>query len=232
MIKSIIIDSREPETVRNLSFFGAKKAIREMEFGDLWIVCDDDQILAIERKEPEDFIGSMMSNRLIRQANGLARLRESGVWPYVMITGELNPGPSGRTWVNGELRNVQYAAVQGMLLSIQELGVFTVFAKNSQDLEDACVRLSNRNRDELIKIPAAKRKGRNQTSAEDFIAGLPGLSTELSSQVIAEAGTAARALEMMTNGEYLSKIGTKKRMKIRECLGLTENQILEIRNLE
>ena len=228
MIKSVIIDSREPHWVQKLSFCGARKAVMEMEFGDIWLTCNDGQTLVIERKEPEDFIGSMTSNRLIRQAAGLAGLRKGGLWPYVMITGELNPGPNGRTWVNGNLRDIQFAAVQGLLLSIQEMGVFTYFAKNSQDLEDACIRLSNRNRDDILKLPAVKRTGKRQTSGEEFLAGLPGLSTELSALTIREAGSAARALEMITNGEYLSKVGSKKRVKIRECLGLKENQTLQI----
>ena len=228
MIKSIIIDSREPKWVQKLSFCGAKKAILEMEFGDLWITCDDGQTLVVERKEPEDFIGSMISNRLIRQAAGLASLRKGGLWPYVMIMGELNPGPNGRTWVNGDLRDIQYTSIQGFLLSIQELGVFTTFAKNSKDLEDACIRLSNRDRTDIMKLPAVKRIGKRLNGSEEFLAGLPGISTELSALVMKEAGTAARALEMITNGEYLPKVGTKKREQIRKCLGLGNEEIIQV----
>lgn len=228
MIRSIIIDSREPKWVQRLQFCGARKAILEMEFGDLWITCDDGQTLVIERKEPEDFIGSMISNRLIRQAAGLAKLREGGLWPYVMVMGDLNPGPNGRTWANGDLRDVQYSAIQGMLLSIQELGVFTIFAKNSLDLEDACIRLSNRDRSDIMKLPAVKRTGKRLNGSEEFLSGLPGISTELSAQVMKEAGTAAHALEMLTNGEYLQKVGTRKREQIRKCLGLGSEEALQI----
>ena len=232
MIKSIIIDSREPKWVQKLPFCGARKAILEMEFGDLWITCDDNQTLVIERKEPEDFVGSMISHRLIRQAAGLAGLRNGGLWPYVMIMGELNPGPNGRTWVNGDLRDIQFTAIQGLLLSIQEMGVFTVFAKNSRDLEDACIRLSNRNRSEIMKLPAVKRVGKRQDPGEELLSGLPGISTELSALIMKEAGTAAHALELMTSGEYVPKVGTKKREQIRKCLGLKDSQILRIVNEE
>lgn len=228
MISTIIIDSREPKSVQQLSFCGARKMIREMEYGDLWLFCDDGSTLIIERKEPEDFIGSMISNRLIRQAAGLSQYRAVGMWPYVLITGELNPGPNGRTWVNGTLREVQYAAVQGLLLNIQELGVFVTFAKNSADLEDACIRLSNRERTNTMKLPAVKRTSQKMTSAEEFLAGLPGLSTNLATAVLKESGTAARALEMLTNGEYLTKVGTKKRERIRKCLGLKDGETLGI----
>ena len=228
MIKSVIIDSREPKWVQRLPFCGAKKAVMEMEFGDIWLTCDDGQTLVIERKEPEDFIGSMITHRLIRQAAGLAQLRKGGLWPYVMITGEINPGPNGRSWVNGDLREIQYAAVQGMLLSIQELGVFTTFAANSHDLESACIRLSNRQRTDVMKLPAVKRLGKKQNAAEEFLAGLPGISTELSALILHSAGSAARALEMLTTGEYLPKVGTKKREQIRKVLGLSEAESLSI----
>lgn len=228
MIRSVIVDSREPRWVQKLNFCGARKAVMEMEFGDLWITCDDGQTLAIERKEPEDFIGSMISHRLIRQAAGLSELRKAGIWPYVMVTGELNPGPNGRTWVNGTLRNVQYAAVQGLLLNIQELGVYTYFARNSRDLEEACIRLSNRERCDIMRLPPVKRTGKRQSAAEELLSGLPGISTELSALALKEAKTAARALEMLTTGEDLAGIGTKKRNKIRDCLGLKEKEILRI----
>ena len=228
MINTIIIDSREPDWVKQLPFCGARKMIREMEYGDIWLFCEDGQTLIIERKEPEDFIGSMISNRLIRQAAGLSKYRDVGMWPYVMITGELNPGPNGRTWVAGTLREVQYAAVQGLLLSIQELGVFVTYAKNTQDLEDACIRLSNRERSNIMQLPAVKRTSKKMSSAEEVLSGLPGISTALATAVLQEAGTAARALEMLTNGEYLTKVGTKKRERIRKCLGLKDGEALGI----
>ena len=228
MIDTVIIDSREPEHIKNLTFCGAKKLIHEMEYGDVWLYCDDGQTLAIERKEPEDFIGSMFSNRLIRQASGLSQYRAVGIWPYVMVTGEMNPGPNGRTWIAGKLRDVQYAAIQGLLLNIQELGVFTYFTANSQDFEEACIRLSNRDRSDVMKLPAVKRSSKKLNSAETLLSGLPGISTTLAAETLKEAGTAARALEMMTNGEYLTKIGTNKRERIRKALGLKDGEALSI----
>ena len=58
MIRSVIIDSREPPEVKSLSFYGARKSIIEMEYGDIWATCEDGQTLVIERKEPEDFVNS------------------------------------------------------------------------------------------------------------------------------------------------------------------------------
>lgn len=230
MITSIIIDSREPEWVKALYFYGAKKVILEMEFGDIWATCDDGQTLVIERKEPEDFIGSMTSNRLIRQINGLAQLRTGGIWPYLMIMGEILPGPNGKTYVNGKTRNVNYAAVQGELLSIQELGVYVYNALSSRDLEEAVLRLSNRSRTPLMTIPPVKRQGTTLSRPADFISGLPGIGASMADAIVLNTGTAARALEYLTTRREIPnvQIGARRRERIRACLGLKDNEILRV----
>ena len=45
MIKSVIIDSREPKWVQDLSFYTEHKLILEMEYGDIWATCDDGNTL-------------------------------------------------------------------------------------------------------------------------------------------------------------------------------------------
>ena len=230
MIKSLIIDSREPKWVQNLGFYGAKKLIMEMEYGDIWVTCDDGNTLVIERKEPEDFVGSMVSNRLLNQARGLAELRNGGLWPYVMITGDILSGPSGKTYAGGKIRNVSYQSIQGLLLSIQELGVFVVYANDSRDLEQAVIRLSNRERGNIMTIPPAKRKGAKLGKGADFLSGLPGIGTAFADAIIRNTGTPARALEMLTNKEPIPnvQIGHKRREEIRTVLGLKENETLKV----
>lgn len=230
MIKSVIIDSREPKWVQDLSFYTEHKLILEMEYGDIWATCDDGNTLVIERKEPEDFIGSMVSNRLLKQAYGLAELRAGGLWPYVMITGDLMAGPEGKTFCNGKIRNVSFSAIQGLLLSIQELGVFVVYANDSKDLEQAVIRLSNRNRDGQMAIPPAKRKGAQLGPASDFLSGLPGIGSSFADAILKNTKTAARALEMLTSKEQIPnvQIGHKRREKIRSVLGLKDDEILKV----
>ena len=230
MIRSVVIDSREPPEVKRLDFYGAKKAILEMEYGDIWATCEDGQTLVIERKEPEDFISSMCSNRMIKQAYGLSKLRNGGLWPYVMIMGEFIPGPNGRTYINGSLRNINYAAIQGELLNIQELGVFVVHANDSRDLEEAVLRLSNRQRNDSMTIPAAKRQGTTLSPAADFLSGLPGIGGGLAEAIMMNTKTAAHALELMTNRGVIPnvQIGAKRRAKIRTVLGLKDNEELKV----
>lgn len=228
MIKKIIIDSREPENIRKMNFAGAVKSVMLMEYGDFLVTCDDGQTLVIERKEPEDFIGSMESGRLLKQAFGLSKLRDAGLWPYVMITGEINPGPEGSCWVDGKLVHVRFEAVQGMLLNIQELGVFTVFAKSGRDTADAIMRLSNRKHESIMNVPGAKKKGTTTTSASDFLAGLPGVGTGHAETLLTHCGSAAKALEDLTTGAYIPKFGKKRRDAIRDILGLKPAEVLQI----
>lgn len=230
MIKSVIVDSREPDWVQRLGFYGAKKIVMEMEYGDIWATCEDGQTLVIERKEPEDFIGSMVSNRLIKQAHGLAQLRNGGIWPYVMITGDLMSAPGGKTYANGKIRNVSFASIQGLLLSIQEMGVFVVYANDSRDVEQAVIRLANRERTNIMVIPPAKRQGAQLGASAEFLSGLPGIGSSFADAILKNTGTAARALEMMTSKEAIPNVqlGQKRREKIRSVLGLKENETLKV----
>lgn len=230
MIRSVIVDSREPDWVQNLSFYGAKKLIMEMEYGDIWVTCDDAETLIIERKEPEDFVNSMTSGRMLQQANGLAQYRMSGIWTYLMITGDLMAGPNGKTYVNGKLRDIKFSAIQGLLLSIQELGVYVTYANDSRDLEQAIIRLSNRNRDPEMTIPPVKRHGAVTGKGADFLSGLPGIGTSFADAIIKNTGSPAKALEMMTSKEPIPNVqlGQKRRESIRTLLGLKENETLKV----
>ena len=230
MLKSVIIDSREPDWVKNLSWYGVKKTVMEIEYGDIWAICDDGNTLVIERKEPEDFIGSLCSNRLLRQAQGLAQLRQNGLWTYVMITGDLMAAPGGKTYANGKIRDVNFASVQGLLLSIQELGVFIYYANDSRDLEQAVIRLANRNRKEEMTIPPAKRHGSKTPPDTEFLAGLPGIGVSFAEAILRNTGSAANALEKLTDKEPIPnvQIGQKRRESIRKMLGLKEKETLKV----
>ena len=127
MIRSVVIDSREPAWIRNLNWFGAAKTVTAMDAGDLLAVCDDGAGLLIERKTPTDFLGSLVSQRmLIQSALKLAPYREQGFWPYVMITGDFYISNRGNTsyYRAGRMveSQVSFDAVWGELVSIQVIG--------------------------------------------------------------------------------------------------------------
>lgn len=232
MIRSVVIDSREPEWIQTLQWFGAEKTISCMDAGDLLAICDDGAGLLIERKTPTDFLGSLISQRmLIQSALKLAPYRAAGFWPYVMITGDFYITNRGKTAYNraGALveSQVSFDSVWGELLSIQELGVFVTFAKSNRDYEDAVLRLSNRSRGELKTIPPAKRRGQQLGTDASILSALPAIG-ETRAKKICEQFTPVDFLIALSHDEHPAGIGGKTRVKILQALGIGLNERLRL----
>ena len=233
MIRSVVIDSREPEWIQNLEWFGAEKSVSCMDAGDLLAVCDDGAGLLIERKTPTDFLGSLVSQRmLIQSALKLAPYRANGFWPYVMITGDLYISNRGKAAYEqgGYLyeSKVDFTAVWGELLSIQELGVFVTFAKGNRDYADAVLRLSNRSRTSLKTIPAAKRKGEALGIEASILSSIPGIG-EARAKRICEEYTPIGFLISLSRNEKPAGITGRTREKILSAFGIGLNETLELK---
>lgn len=230
MIRSVVIDSREPEWIQSLEWFGAEKTISCMDAGDLLAVCEDGAGLLIERKTPTDFLGSLVSQRmLIQSALKLAPYRAMGFWPYVMITGDFYISNHGRTayYRGGQMveSQVNFDAVWGELLSIQELGVFITFAKSNRDYPDAVRRLSERNRGELKTVPAAKRQGQSLGIEAAILSSLPAIG-ETRAKRICEKYTPIDFIMALSRDEKPAGIGGKTRKRILSALGIGLNEEL------
>ena len=232
MIRSVVIDSREPEWIQNLWWFGAEKSVSCMDAGDLLAVCDDGAGLLIERKTPTDFLGSLVSQRMMLQAAmKLAPYRAMGFWPYVMITGDLYISDHGKAAYErgGYLHEskVDFAAVWGELLSIQELGVFVTFAKGNRDYEEAVLRLSLRSRSELKTIPAARRQGQSLGIEAVILSSMPGIGEARAKKICSEY-TPIDFLIKLSRDERPAGIGGATRKKILSALGIGLNEELRI----
>lgn len=232
MIKSVVIDSREPDWVKNLEWFGAEKSVTCMDAGDLLAVCEDGTGLLIERKTPTDFLGSMISQRmLIQSALKLAPYRAMGFWPYVMITGDFYISNRGKTqYLRGGMMmesQVSFDSVWGELLSIQELGVFVTFAKSNRDYEDAVLRLSNRNRADLKTIPPAKRHGQQLGIEASILSSLPGIG-ETRALKICEQYTPIDFIIKLSRDEKPAGITGKTRKRILSALGIGLNENIRL----
>ena len=228
MIRSVVIDSREPEWIRELQWFGAKKSVSCMDAGDLLAICEDGAGLLIERKTPSDFLGSLVSQRmLIQSAMKLAPYRANGFWPYVMITGDLYISRRGKTAFEhgGYLHEsaVDFSAVWGELLSIQELGVFVTFCKGNRDYENAVLRLSNRSRAELKTIPTAKRTGQALGIEAVILSSMPGIG-ETRAKKICEKYTPVDFLIALSRDEKPAGITGKTRARILSAMGIGLNE--------
>jgi ERCC4-type nuclease len=226
-LSAIMIDTREPDWVQNLTFGGIPTSVQMLDQGDLMAVTEDDHLILVERKTPDDFLNSLKQDRLMLQ---LANMLTVTRWSYLIITGEFKLGINGEV-VTDRVTGWNWDAVQGAILSIQELGVFVVQCKGDDDYEDAVIRLGNRDRSEVMPIPPAKQP-HVYSPSEAIIASLPGIGYKRLKKVLDQSmGSPAWALALLTNLDEVERfpgVPYGDRQRIRNILGLKVDEILAI----
>jgi ERCC4-type nuclease len=184
-------------------------------------------MLAIERKTSSDFLNTLRDDRLFPQ---MAKLKTVSPWPYLVICGELRPGPNGQCLTEGRETGWNWASVSGALLSVQELGIHVVQCAGDTDYEATIIRLANRDRSNLRVSPP-----RDVTiigEAEVILSSLPSIGAEKVQAILSYAGNPAYALQWLTddtgpNGQ-IPGIGDVTKRKIRRSLGLKEDEVLAV----
>ncbi len=235
-ITAVLIDSREPDFIKNLKFGGVPTTVTMLDTGDVWAVTDDGHTLMIERKTPDDFLNSLKDDRLFPQ---LARMTEQRniqqlagksitTWPYLVITDVFTADRNGKVITQRGVTWWSFAAVMGAILSIQEMGVFVVFAAGQSDYQDCILRLGRRNRtDELKLLPP--RPANILGPRAVFLASLPGIGIERVQELLDWSDHhPGFALSGITDLTIPAPIGKSLRQNIRAMLGLQENETLEI----
>jgi len=192
-------------------------------------------LLIIERKTPDDLLNSLRDQRLFPQMARLSQTRldqqlagqRPTTWPYLVITGDLRCSSDGKVITE---RNTawSYAALQGALLSIQEMGVFVIHCGGDSDFEDCVIRLGNRPRD-VIQHILPPRPALTLGPGVALIASFPGIGIERALEILRWAGNKpAHALMGLTDLHIDAPVGIAVRKKVRQVLGLTENETLEV----
>lgn len=241
MITGIMIDAREPEWIR-LSQFGVPTMVTLLEYGDLWASTDDGAMIVVERKTPSDLLDSLKDDRLFPQ---LARMIEKRCddqafvgrltqWPYLMITGGIQPGANGMAVADGRITGWHYSQVQGALLTVQELGVFVNYCAGDADYKEAVLRLGKRERKPDYKILPAKAPNVIGESGQ-ILASLPGIGIEKVIPILEESGgRLAWALEDLSHPKenHFRGVGPKTKEGIRQALGLSDGTYLKVVNVE
>lgn len=231
-ISAIMIDQREPEHIRQ-QFPDA--AVTLLETGDAWVACDDGHILLIERKTSDDLLGSLKDGRLLEQISRLVQQRlnqqlagkSQTYWPYLIITGTLSPDYNGKAYTGRET-GWAWNAVQGALLTVQELGCYVVHCPSDTEYANTIKMLGNRDRKEVIDI-LPQKEALPVDAKSVFLMGLPGIGLERARQILEwSGGNLAHALIGLTDLEIKSPVGEVTRQKIRVFLGLQNNQTLEL----
>ena len=215
MILSAMIDTREPKWIQDLTFGGVPTAVLELEAGDVWAATED-TVLIIERKTPGDFLNTLRSDRLFKHG---AKMEKASDWCYLVITGELQRGANGKVWVGRRQTGWDWSAVQGALLTVQELGVGVVFAGGDEDFEAAVVRLAGRHRG--TKYIGQPRISHVLSPGEACLAALPGVGLERIGALLEYTGIPALSLVALTsNDSKIPGIGPVTKAKVRDALGL------------
>ena len=226
-ISAIIIDSREPDWVKQLNFGDIPTSVQLLEQGDMMAASNDGELILVERKTPDDFLNSLKSDRLMLQ---LANMLTVTRWAYLMITGEFKLGVNGEV-VTSRVTGWNWDAVQGAILSIQEMGVYVAHCQGDEDYEAAIIRLGNRDRSKVAPVPPAKQP-HVYTQAEAVLAALPGIGFKrLKSVLDAGGGSPAWAIALLTNLDEVEKfpgVPYGDRQRIRNVLGLKTNEMLAI----
>jgi len=168
-IQSVIIDSNEAIHTKLKFIDNPPVMTMPLEEGDIIINCSDGNILAIERKSPNDLVASIEDNRLFNQA---VRMKKKYKFCYVVITGGITPNDQN-VIINGKSRLWSFAAIQGALLSVQEKGVGVIHCNGEDDFCPCLVRLAARNRGDSVVEPV--RHSYIFEPQEATLASLPGI---------------------------------------------------------
>lgn len=231
-ISAIMIDQREPDYIK-AQFPDA--AVTLLETGDAWVACNDGHILLIERKTSDDLLSSLKDGRLLEQISRLVNDRinqqlqgkSQTYWPYLIITGTLSPDRNGKAYTGRET-GWAWNAVQGALLTVQELGCYVVHCPSDTEYANTIRMLGNRDREEVIDI-LPQKEALPVDAKSVFLMGLPGIGLERARQILEWSnGILAHALIGLTDTRIKSPVGEVTRQKIRAFLGLQNNQTLEL----
>jgi ERCC4-type nuclease len=224
-----------------LTFGEVPTVVMELETGDVHLMMDDGALLMIERKDADDFLGSIADGRLFAQAARLAEGRLSEqingkpitTWPYVVITGKLVSNQAGNVITDRGVTGWTWASIQGAVLSLQEMGVFVMFAHADADFEAACILLGNRSRNDIKVLPARGVEAISQQQA--FLMGLPDIGPERAAALLAWGANEPWQVLMGLLDPRLKLpkgIGASTRLGVRRFLKIPDNLTLDMKELD
>jgi ERCC4-type nuclease len=201
--------------------------VEYLEQGDLMAATESGELLLVERKTPDDFLNSLRQDRVMLQ---LANMLEVTRWSYLMITGEFKLGVNGQV-VTQRVTGWNWDAVQGAILSIQEMGIYVIHCQGDDDYEAGIIRLGNRDRSSVVHVPPPKQP-HILNQAEAVMAALPGIGFKRLKTVMDYAGgSVAWALVGLTDLEEMKNypgVPYGDRQRIRNVFGLKPNEKLAV----
>ena len=174
----MIVDSRELPTAvaRELTRLDVIISGESLQIGD-YVASEE---VAIERKESNDFIQSLIDGRLFSQ---LSALRTAYRRPVLIIEGEPLIG----------LRAVSPASIYGALASIAiKIQVPIIWTRNAEETANVLkgiARMEQIDSGRPLRTRSGETKGSDAEALEYILSGFPGVDTVTSRAILSEFGT-------------------------------------------
>lgn len=236
-ITALMLDSREPEWVRNLKFGGIPTMVTLLETGDMQAVTDDNCTLIIERKTLSDFLNTLREDRLFPQLARMTEIKNAQQavgetctqYCYIVITDPITANNEGKVIADRGVTGWSFASVMGTILSIQEMGVFVVFANGDLDYENTVIRIGKRDRKPHTNI-VAPRPAKMLGPKIDFLTGIPGIGVEHAQSILEWSdNNVAHALIGLVDMNVRAPIPLSVRKRLRtQLLSMADNESLEL----
>ena len=201
----IIADDRENRIAKEFSRKDIDVAKKRLEVAD-FVLSED---VAVERKTSQDFVDSIVDNRLFDQLQDLNSYED----PVILIEG-------GNIYSK---RNVSEKAIRGALSSvILDYNIPIIWSQGVDDTVELLIQMAEKEQDDSEKEVAVRgnSSGKTMKQRKEFIvAGLPGINTKIARRLLREFKTVRRIFE--ASNEELQEIeglGPKKAESISSML--------------
>ena len=192
MIKSIAISPNElghhPSLLTQMMQYNP--TIASNDDTDFLVTCDNGDLLAIERKSPNDFLASIVDGRIKSQVEKMKVLTK---WVHIVITGDLKTEINKRNEKITDSRHKwTIGKVEGAKMSPQQMGCVVIHCDGEDDFIPCIVRIANRSRDNIIVKPV--RQITVFGGQEATLASMPGIGSEKAMRYFQMFGTLSNAV--------------------------------------
>lgn len=202
---TIYADDRENSVAKNLSRMDAVVRKKRLDVAD-FLVSDR---TAVERKEAEDFVDSVLDSRLFEQVQSLQQFER----PVIIVEGDNLYGH----------RDIHPNAIRGALATLAiDYSIPIIWSDDEKDTSKILEALAKREQDEKdreVAIRGEKSPKSDEQLQEFIVAGLPGVNTKIATRILEEFGSIEKVVN--ASAEELKSVeglGEKKTERIRELL--------------
>jgi len=242
----ILVDSNEqatnPKVLSRMQRVFPNLQITQLPFGDVNIVLDDGNILAVERKMPGDFLGSIGDGRVFRQVEAMSN---GAKWCVIIIEGTFEFTQNDMVRIGLETTNWKGSSVRGAMMAIQWSGCPIVFTYPDNypyviaDMIEFCnkpdIHRQSLGRKRIVTFPPIELK-------EEIVSAFPGIGLKRAKALFEFAGSQHDGISTLAEAlcwvSSFPKIASKSRPEgwgdktvtnFRGALGLRDDEYIDIK---